>query len=207
MALKLLEFVARLTDAYTLTLIRDIDPQAAKRATREAAEEVIGAAEEEEASRRSSRATATRSSMQSGRLLRELSRYSLHERLSEGLLLELAHTDLVESRAVCMEGLERCMYFYTREPQPFMLHCLDEALAALDAQHAGALRDRLAAWQRELRQRYPAMTLAEQPLASIPPQLTSAAAPAGVKTEVKRERDLDYFDVASIVGPRKRARN
>ena len=240
MALKLLEFVARLTDAYTLTLIRDIDPQAAKRATREAAEEVIGAAEEEEASRRSSRATATRSSMQSGRLLRELSRYSLHERLSEGLLLELAHTDLVESRAVCMEGLERCMYFYTREPQPFMLHCLDEALAALDAQHAGALRDRLAAWQRELRQRYPAMTLAEQPqvaekeelqrrweaatrartehldalleagfggLASIPPQLTSAAAPAGVKTEVKRERDWDYFDVASIVGPRKRARN
>jgi condensin complex subunit 3 len=161
MALKLLEVVARLTDAYTLTLIRDIDPQAAKRATREATEEVLGG--EEDATRRSSRANATRSSMQSGRLLRELSRYSLHERLSEGLLMELAHSDLAESRVVCMEGLEKCMYFYSREPQPFLLHCINEARAALRAHNASALHDRLAAWQAELLQRYPTMSPAELP--------------------------------------------
>ncbi|KPA80695.1 hypothetical protein ABB37_04869 [Leptomonas pyrrhocoris] len=239
MAMKLLEFVARLTDAYTLTLIRDIDPQAAKRATREATEEVLG--QDEDANRKSARANATRSSMQSGRLLRELSRNSLHERLSEGLLLELAQNSLAESRTVCMDGLEKCMYFYSREAQPFLLHCITEALTALSAQSAQALHERLAAWQTELLQRYPSMVSAEQQVGdaavdelnhrwesaaqtrsehldamleagfggfpSIPPQLTTAATAAGAKaeaTEVKRERDADYFDVEAIVGSRKR---
>ncbi|KPI87718.1 hypothetical protein ABL78_3191 [Leptomonas seymouri] len=239
MAMKLLEFVARLVDAYTLTLIRDIDPQAAKRATREATEEMLGA--DEDASRRSSRINATRSSMQSGRLLRELSRYSLHERLSEGLLLEMAHNDLAESCAVCMGGLEKCMYYYSRETQPFLLHCITEALAALNERGAQALHERLVVWQSELLQRYPSMISAEQQVGdaeaeelkrrwecaaqartkhldamleagfggftSIPPQLTAAV--SGVKTEVtevKRERDSDYFDVESIVGSRRRTR-
>lgn len=241
MAFKLLEFVARLTDAYTLTLIRDIDPQAAKRATREATEEVLGT--EEEANRKSSRANATRSSMQSGRLLRELSRYSLHERLSEGLLLELAHVDLAESRTVCMEALERCMYFYSREPQPFLLYSVQAAQDVLGEQHASALSNRLAAWRSELHQRYPTMVpAAQQPqpssdgeaedlrrqwegaaqarvtgldqmleagfggLASIPPQPTAAAGVKPEALEVKRERDLDYFNVESIVGARKRTK-
>lgn len=169
-AFRLMEVVGRLTDAYTLTLIRDIDPQAAKRATREATEEVLGT--EEDATRRSSRANATRSSMQSGRLLRELSRYSLHERLSAGLLLEVAHNDELECRAVCMDALEKCMYFYSREAQPFLLHCAQEAEAALGAAGAAPLRERLAVWRSELQQRYPSMLPVGQP--PQPPQTGEA---------------------------------
>ncbi|KAK7200229.1 Nuclear condensing complex subunit C-term domain containing protein [Novymonas esmeraldas] len=153
MAAKVLELVARLTDAYTLTLIRDIDPQAARRATRDVDGEPAGAARQtDEAQRASHRTSTTRSSMQSGRLLRELSRHSLHERLAQELLIELAHSDLAERRVVCMDALEKCMYFYSREPQPFLHHCAAAATLATQ-QAAPALRDRLEVWLRELRQR------------------------------------------------------
>ncbi|KAG5474210.1 hypothetical protein CUR178_04323 [Leishmania enriettii] len=150
LASKLLEFVARLTDAYTLTVIRDIDPQAAKRATKDVADEAAGMTEEEEeAQRKSNRVNATRSSMQSGRLSRELSRYSLHERLAQELLVEVASSELAESRAACMDALEKCMYFYSREPQPFLLHCVAAATQA--TRHADpALHSRLEAWQTAL---------------------------------------------------------
>ncbi|AYU80771.1 Nuclear condensing complex subunits, C-term domain containing protein, putative [Leishmania donovani] len=162
MASRLIEFVARLTDAYTLTVIRDIDPQAAMRATRDVVDETGGAAEEEvEAQRKSNRTNATRSSMQSGRLFRELSRHSLHERLSQELLVVLASSELVESRAACMDALEKCMYFYSLEPQPFLLHC---AAAALEAtRHAAPIvYDRLEAWQTKLRERCAAAGAAPQ---------------------------------------------
>ncbi|CAJ1044832.1 putative Nuclear condensing complex subunit, C-term domain containing protein [Leishmania shawi] len=161
MASKLIEFVARLIDAYTLTVIRDIDPKAAKRATRDVVDETADVAEEEEAQRKSNRINATRSSMQSGRLFRELSRYSLHERLSQELLVELANSELVEGRSVCMDVLERCMYFYSLEPQPFLLHCAAAAMQA--TRHTDPiLHDRLEAWQARLRQRCAAAGAAPQ---------------------------------------------
>ncbi|KAG5473917.1 hypothetical protein LSCM1_04553 [Leishmania martiniquensis] len=163
LASRLLEFVVRLTDAYTLTIIRDIDPQAAKRATRDVTGEVAGAAEgEEEAQRKSNRINATRSSMQSGRLFRELSRYSLHERLSQELLVELASNELAESRAACMDALEKNMYFYSREPQPFLHHCVAAAAQATQ-QTDSALHKRLEAWQTKLRQRCAAAGAGPQP--------------------------------------------
>ncbi|CBZ23763.1 conserved hypothetical protein [Leishmania mexicana MHOM/GT/2001/U1103] len=162
MASKLIELVARLTDAYTLSSIRDIDPQAAMRATRDVVDETGGAAEEEvEAQRKSNRTNATRSSMQSGRLFRELSRHSLHERLSQELLVVLASSELAESRTACMDALEKCMYFYSLEPQPFLLHC---AAAALETtRHAAPIvYDRLEAWQTKLRERCAAAGAAPQ---------------------------------------------
>ncbi|KAG5499418.1 hypothetical protein JKF63_07981 [Porcisia hertigi] len=162
MSSKLIDFVARITDAYTLTVIRDIDPQAAKRATRDMTDETTGVAgDEEEAHRKSNRINATRSSMQAGRLLRELSRYSLHERLSQELLVELASNDLVECRTACMDALEKCMYFYSRDPQPFLLHCAAMAMQATQ-QGAPSLYDRLEVWQLQLRQRCTAAGAATQ---------------------------------------------
>uniref|UniRef100_A0A146KTW8 Uncharacterized protein n=1 Tax=Lygus hesperus TaxID=30085 RepID=A0A146KTW8_LYGHE len=56
------------------------------------------AAHDSEMSRRvSHRSKVTRLSMQSGRLLRELSRFSLHEQLAQELLIEMAlHTSFVQ---------------------------------------------------------------------------------------------------------------
>lgn len=234
-ASKLLEVLARLTDAYTLTLIRDIDPLAAKRATKETGTDL---ATDDAAQSRSNRSTVTRSSMQSGRLLRELSRHSLHERVSEELLLEMASNDVAESRAACMSALEKCMYFYNKDPQPFLLFCLSAAMEACRSSYT-AVYNRLEEWRSEILMRAvtavaeggdtPAAELKARweelltarhssleallgagygAFSSLPPLLGSSESSTQVKLEPdrKRDRDADFFDVESIVGTRKQVR-
>lgn len=145
-AARLMDYVLRITDPFTLTQIRDIDPVIAKRvsggsggggepdALSETGEAGGRAATRAEAS---SRAAAAQSSMHSGRLLRELSRFSLHERIAEDILMEFTRTaeeTTVEQKLVCIETLERRMYFYSKDPQPLLVRCANKALEALSTQ-------------------------------------------------------------------------
>ncbi|CCW67271.1 unnamed protein product [Phytomonas sp. Hart1] len=167
-AVKIIQFVLRLSDPFTLCQIRDIDPKTAQRVNKELSEananddnlseKSAGRGKNPDANegatlhaRNSSiRTKAARSSMQSGRLLRELSRFSLHEAIAEELLIELAVNSKKASRQVCVDALELHMYFYSKDNQPFLLHCAREAVQAMPKE--GGERARLKGWLDKLQQ-------------------------------------------------------
>lgn len=81
-----------------------------------------------------SRVAVARSSMQSGRLMRELSRCSLHESLAQELLLEVSEQEDVECAGVCVSVLERHMYFYSKEMQPGLMEATRRAVVRWQSQ-------------------------------------------------------------------------
>ncbi|CCW59749.1 unnamed protein product [Phytomonas sp. EM1] len=257
-AAKVIQFVLKLSDPFTLCQIRDIDPETAHRVNKELSEanpnpnnpsEDNGGRNKNHdgnesvnnhARNSSIRTNAARSSMQSGRLLRELSRYSLHETIAEELLIELALSTNTESRQVCMDALEKHMYFYSKENQPFLLYCAREAVRAVP--EGEDERARLQGWVSELEQRYfdvePAVAVEnegnmhEEKLAErkagrevllndlvergyaevdcVPPQ--GNRTPASVKVKVedqdrKRDRELDFFEIDTILGSRRKVKS
>ncbi|EPY28954.1 condensin complex subunit 3 [Strigomonas culicis] len=154
---KVMEWVTHMSDAFTLTLIRDVDPEAASRL-----HSAVADAEEGEGADRSGaqqRTAAAKASLQSVRLLRELSRYSLHEGLAEHLLAEVALNAAVEVRRLCLDVLERKMYFYAKDNRPFLLYCAQKAAAATDGQEeVGA---RCAAFTAEIHNHFGVLTAEE----------------------------------------------
>lgn len=226
---KLISYVTRISDCFILTHIRDIDPETAKRVSKEFREE--GHSHGPNAS---SRSTAARSSMQSGRLLRELSRHSLHETLAAEILLEMAiGSTAIEQRLTCMDALEKYMYFYCKEPPSFLLYCAGKAQEEVAT--TPELHGRLTAWVEEVKQRFTATAtdatrgnsettyndaivrrnkaceeLLERGYYSIVSARKQDPLPPNMSkvkqehSERKRERDNDAFDIEAIVGARRR---
>lgn len=156
--LKHLSFLLRTGDAFLLSHIREIDPEVALKVREQ---EVALDTESESGDRKSSvrsssnlslRSSTTRSSMQSGRLLRELSRHSQHERIAEFLLFFICDESLsVKGRLACTEMLEKHLYFYSKDPQPF-LYFLS---ASTTKTHMGdQIKQRIEIWVNEFLSRF-----------------------------------------------------
>lgn len=247
----LMESVAHLSDAFVLTQIRDIDPQTVRRVvqhdTAATAENVVD--DDSEGGQRPpdavTRANVTRSSMQSGRLLRELSRHSLHEHLAIELLLELATSVDAGAQVACMDVLEQRMYFYSKDAQPLLAIAARSAVEALADDVSlqrrlqnwlsglqgraeltpsgldGDVDDRNAAegkWTECRQQREEQLKTMEAAGFSSattdffpPPAPPRVASPAKVKEETppprKRDREMDFFDVETIVGARRKVKH
>lgn len=150
-ALRLMEVVTRLSDAYVLAQVRDIDPETARQVARLADGDNPSGAEDLSLTKNTSlRTAATRTSTQSGRLMRELSSHSLHERIASELLIEIAQTDSEEAKNVCLETLEKRMYFYAKELPVWLFFCAERALGTV----SGNTQCRLKAWCDEARARF-----------------------------------------------------
>ncbi|KAG8347627.1 hypothetical protein TRVL_01547 [Trypanosoma vivax] len=144
----LIDFVTRLCDAYLLVQIRDIDPETARQATRLTGDSSVGSEDNTLARNTSSRATTTRNSIQSGRLSRELSRFSLHETIASQLLMEIAQTDCAWVREICISTLEKRMYFYAKDLPQWLLFCSSRALDVVKSSEGDSpLAARLQAWK------------------------------------------------------------
>eukprot|EP00796_Vickermania_ingenoplastis_P002353 gene2353-1482_t len=152
---KLITLLLRTGDAFVLSQIRDIDPSVAQRVREQEAleDELDGGKKSNRSSANLSlRSSAARSSMQSGRLVKELGRHSQHERVAVHLLLYLAEDGLPEdSRSLCVDVLEKQMYFYSKEPQP-LLHFM--AKKALAHPKNAEVRERLELWLSEFVTRF-----------------------------------------------------
>lgn len=153
-----LTFILTSGDAFMLSLIRDIDPDVAQRVKdqEEALREDDGGRLSKNSNRSSSnlsrRSSTARSSMQSGRILKELSKHSLHERVAEHLLSFIGDESIsIDSRLTCMDALEKRMYFYSKDPQPFLYFLADEASSKIQD---NSLKQRLDLWVKEFTSRF-----------------------------------------------------
>ncbi|EAN86998.1 hypothetical protein C3747_13g411 [Trypanosoma cruzi] len=149
-ALRLMELITRLSDAYVLVHIREIDPVTAKQVAR-LAEGGNQSTEDSTLTKNSStRTTATRNSTRSGHLLRELSRFSLHEYIASELLIEIAQTDSEEVLDACLDTLEKRMYFYAKEVPTWLLFVANRALDTV----CSSAKGRLQKWRDEVCNRF-----------------------------------------------------
>ncbi|ESL07071.1 hypothetical protein TRSC58_05246 [Trypanosoma rangeli SC58] len=141
-AMHLMEVITRLSDAYVLVQIREIDPATARQVAR-LAEGGNPSTEDSTLNKSvSARSTATRTSTRCSRLLRELSRFSLHEYIASELLIELAQTGSGEAAEACLDTLEKRMYFYAKETPSWLFFCANRALNAM----CSTLQGRLQKW-------------------------------------------------------------
>lgn len=149
---KFIVFLLRTGDAFLLAQIRDIDPDVAKDVQHQAQSNKKDGDNSQRSSARSSsnlalRSSTTRSSMYSGRLMKELSRYSQHERVAEHLLLFILDESISDPfKSICVEALEKHMYLYNTEPQSLMC-LLAQKVAAMKENES--LSERIQLWLDE----------------------------------------------------------
>ncbi|CAD2218656.1 Nuclear condensing complex subunits, C-term domain containing protein, putative [Angomonas deanei] len=223
-AQKLIEMVTRLSDAFLLSVVRDVDPDSVGKVNNPTADEKE--AEEEGMQLRTAVAT---SSLQSARLLRELSKYSLHETIAEGILCEIAVGLSPDGLKVCLDALETRMYFYAKEPRPFLFYCATKAVETVQDE---ASKTRLQAFLTHIGRRYSNFTLAstadndlpsewsayvanlekcdsvfEEELGALIPEKVEPSSGGQTATKKRVKREDDFLDVESIVGPHKRSRH
>ncbi|RNF22458.1 condensin complex subunit 3 [Trypanosoma conorhini] len=150
-ALRLMELATRLSDAYVLVQIREIDPATARQVARLAEGENTSMEDSTLNKNASARSTATRTSTRCSRLMRELSRFSLHEYIASELLIEISQTDSGEVSDACLDTLEKRMYFYAKEAPSWLLFCANRALTAANSN----LQSRLQKWIDDVCARFP----------------------------------------------------
>lgn len=149
---KFIVFLLRTGDAFLLGHIRDIDPDITKSMEYQDQRNKDGNESSHRYSFRSSsslslRSSTTRNSIHSGRLRKELSRYSQHERVAEHLLLILLDESLSTSyKNICTEALEKHMYFYSMEPQSLMCQL---AQKVVDVCENKGIKERVNLWLEE----------------------------------------------------------
>lgn len=149
---KFIVFLLRTGDAFLLAQIRDIDPDVAKDVQHQAQLNKKDGDTSQRSSARSSsnlalRSSATRSSMYSGRLMKELSRYSEHERVAEHLLLFLLDESISDPcKNICVEVLEKHMYLYNTEPQSLMCQLAQKVISMKENE---PLSERIKLWLDE----------------------------------------------------------
>lgn len=160
---RLIGFILNVSDAFLLASVRELDPHVAPPidVTEDASTDGTTTSRSTAPSLRgstnlSTRSSAARSSLQAGRLLRELHQHSLHERVAEHLLfmlLTLCDTVSPPVWDVCLSAIEKRMYFYSKDPQPFLQRL---AATIIGHPHTSAdTRDRLELWIKEVSARSP----------------------------------------------------
>lgn len=153
-ASKLLASLLRLGDAFLLRQIREIDPDIGRLVKDQEAEDSQAG---DTASSRSSanlsiRSSATRASMQSGRILKELCRHSQHERVAEYLLAFLDNENIGNDyQKICLDALEKNMYFYGREASEFIIYFTGDVIKRMKNDE---LKQRLSLWLEDFLSRF-----------------------------------------------------
>lgn len=149
---KFIRFLLQTSDAFLLAHIREIDPDITKSIQWQAQVEENGGGSSRRSSFRGSskfsvRCSATRSSMQSGRLRKELSRCSQHERVAEHLFFVLLDENLSTAcKNIFIEALEKYMYLYNSEPQPLLCQLAQKVSSQSESED---VKQRVKLWLQE----------------------------------------------------------